>query len=341
VNLNEYDYELPPSLIAQKPAVERGLSRLMVLGSNGSLNHRTFVNLPEYFKKGDILIVNDTRVFPARLYGIKEKTCGEVEIFLLHTNGDGTWEALCRPSRRLREGMVVIFGDGLLRGVVLGKGETGHIRIRLESEMDIDAAVDKLGKTPLPHYIRHEPSDEDRERYQTVYALNRGAVAAPTAGLHFTEAILDDLRTKGVIIASVTLHVGIGTFRPLTEELAASGHLHSEFCKVPPSTVEAVTAARKEGGRICAVGTTSARALESASASGVLREFEGWTDIFIKPPFRFRMVDMLITNFHLPKSSLLLLVSAFAGRERILESYDIAIREKYRFYSYGDAMLIF
>jgi len=299
-----------------------------------------FINIPEYLEKGDILIINDTRVFPARLIGVKEKTGGEVEIFLLHPDGNGTWEALSRPSRRLHEGTVLIFGDGQLRGIVIGKGETGHIRIRLESDMEIDAMVDKLGKTPLPHYIRHEPSAEDRERYQTVYARNRGAVAAPTAGLHFTEAVLDTLASKGVTIAAVTLHVGIGTFRPLTEELAASDHLHSEFCVVPHSTVEAVNAARHNGGRICAVGTTSVRALETASAGGFLRPFEGWTDIFIKPPYRFRMVDMLITNFHLPKSSLLLLVSAFAGRERLFEAYRIAIREKYRFYSYGDAMLI-
>jgi len=312
----------------------------MVLDPDGAIIHRTFTNLPEYLEKGDILIVNDTRVFQARLIGVKEKTGGEVEIFLLHPDSDGTWEALSRPSRRLHEGTVLIFGDGQLRGVVMGKGETGHVRIRLESDSEIDVMVDMLGKTPLPHYIRHEPSVEDRERYQTVYARNRGAVAAPTAGLHFTEAVLDTLASKGVAIAAVTLHVGIGTFRPLTEEIVSSDHLHSEFCVVPDSTVEAVNAARKAGGRICAVGTTSVRALETASAGGSLQPFEGWTDIFIKPPYRFRMVDMLITNFHLPKSSLLLLASAFAGRERLFEAYRVAIRENYRFYSYGDAMLI-
>jgi len=340
LNLNAYDYILPADLIAQKPAEERDRSRLMVLAPDGAVFHRTFTDLPEYLEKGDILVVNDTRVFPARLIGTKEKTGGEVEIFLLRSSGDGTWEALSRPSRRLREGTAVIFGCGQLRAVVLGKGETGTILVRLESDMDIDAMVDKLGKTPLPHYIRHEPSAEDRERYQTVYARNRGAVAAPTAGLHFTRAILDTFTSKGITIATVTLHVGIGTFRPLTEELADSDRLHSEFCIVPPSTVEAVNAARKKGGRVCAVGTTSVRALETASDGGILRPFEGWTDIFIKPPYRFRTIDMLITNFHLPRSSLLFLVSAFAGRERILEAYRIAIQERYRFYSYGDAMVI-
>ena len=340
MDLNAYDYVLPAGLIAQKPAEERDRSRLMVLAPDGAVYHRTFTDLPEYLETGDILVVNDTRVFPARLIGVKEKTGGEVEIFLLRPAGGGTWEALSRPSRRLHEGTAVIFGNGQLRAIVLGKGETGHIRVRLESDMDIDAAVDKLGKTPLPHYIRHEPSAEDRERYQTVYARNRGAVAAPTAGLHFTRAILDTFTSKGITIAMVTLHVGIGTFRPLTEELADSDRLPSEFCRVPPSTVEAVNAARKKGGRVCAVGTTSVRALETASDGGILRPFEGWTDIFIKPPYRFRTIDMLITNFHLPRSSLLFLVSAFAGRERILEAYRIAIQERYRFYSYGDAMVI-
>lgn len=340
MNLDQYDYNLPPERIAQQPSAERDRSRLMVLEPDGGILHRTFRDLPGFLRRGDILVANDTKVFPARLIGKKEETGGEVEIFLLRPAADGSWEALCRPSKRLREGTVIRFGDGLLRAVIAGKGEYGHVRVWLESETDVNEAIDRLGRIPLPHYIRRQPEAGDSERYQTVYARERGAVAAPTAGLHFTPAILDTLAAGGVAFATVTLHVGIGTFRPLTEEDAEGDHLHSEYCLVPETTVRMVREARERGGRVFAVGTTTTRALETASRSGELQPFEGFTDIFIKPPYRFRSVDALITNFHLPRSSLLMLVSAFAGRERILEAYRVAVEEEYRFYSYGDATLI-
>lgn len=340
VNLSDYDYTLPLDMIAQYPADERDRSLLMVLDRDGAILHRTFRDLPSFLSPGDLLVVNDTKVFPARLLGRKNGTGGEVEIFLLHPAGNSSWEALSRPSRRLRDGAVVQFGDGILRATVEGRGERGHIKVRLESDGDISAAIDELGRVPLPYYIRREPDERDRERYQTVYACHRGAVAAPTAGLHFTREILDTLSERGIASASVTLHVGIGTFRPLTEEDAQGERLHREFCRINESVVSAVRSARERGGRVIAVGTTTARALETASPSGDLIAFEGWTDLFIKPPYRFRTVDALITNFHLPRSSLLMLVSAFAGRERLLEAYRIAVEERYRFYSYGDAMLV-
>lgn len=340
MNLDDYDYLLPPELIAQEPAGERDASRLLVLGADGEITHRVFREIPEFFSPGDLIVVNDTRVFPARLVGRKNGTGGGVEFLLLRPAPDGVWDVLARPAKRLREGMTVIFGDGVLRATVLEKGEYGHARVRLESENGVDDAIDRVGKIPLPKYIHREPVAEDRERYQTVYARVRGAVAAPTAGLHFTPAVLGSLAARGVRSATVTLHVGIGTFRPLTDEDAGKERLHSEYCLVPAVTAEAVRLTRERGGRVFAVGTTTVRALETASHSGAIGPFEGFTDIFIKPPYRFRSVDALITNFHLPKSSLLMLVSAFAGRERILAAYRAAVAEGYRFYSYGDAMLI-
>jgi S-adenosylmethionine:tRNA ribosyltransferase-isomerase len=339
--LDKFDYDLPAERIAQEPSPERDRSRLMVFSPEGGILHRTFRDLPDFLRPGDILTANDTKVFPARLIGNKEGTGGEVEIFLLRPAPDGSWEALCRPSKRLREGTVIRFGEGLLRAIVAGKGDYGHVRVNLESEIGVNEAVDRLGRIPLPHYIRREPEAGDRERYQTVYARTRGAVAAPTAGLHFTPAVLATLAAKGVGFATVTLHVGIGTFRPLTEADAEEDRLHSEYCLVPEQTADLVRHTRERGGRVFAVGTTTARALETASRSGEIRPFEGFTDIFIKPPYQFRSVDALITNFHLPRSSLLMLVGAFAGREHILDAYRVAVEEKYRFYSYGDAMLIF
>jgi len=337
--LDDYDYDLPERLIAQHPADERDASRLLVVGGV-TISHKTFRDLPDCLTPGDLLVVNDTRVFPARLIGRKEATGGEVEIFLLHPAGNGSWEALCRPARRLKEGTVVVFGDGCLRAVVEGRGESGHLMVRLESEGDVDESVDRVGRIPLPHYIRREPEKDDIERYQTVYARHRGAAAAPTAGLHFTPGMLELLAARGIHHVPVTLHVGIGTFRPLTEETAAGDRLHAEYCRVGPETAAAVRDARARNGRVVAVGTTSVRALETASASGMIAPFEGWTDLFIRPGYRFRSVDALITNFHLPRSSLLMLVCAFAGRERVLGAYREAVREGYRFFSYGDAMFI-
>ncbi len=337
--LDDYDYDLPESLIAQHPASRRDASRLLVVGG-GPFSHKTFRDLPDCLAPGDLLVVNDTRVFPARLIGHKQGTGGEVEIFLLHPTGNGSWEALSRPARRIREGTAVVFGDGSLRAVVEGRGESGHLIVRLESEGDVDDAVDRVGRIPLPHYIRREPEKGDIERYQTVYARHRGAAAAPTAGLHFTDDMLELLAARGIHRASVTLHVGIGTFRPLTEETAAGDRLHAEYCRVSPETAAAVLDTRARNGRVVAVGTTSVRALETASSSGEIAPFEGWTDLFIRPGYRFRSVDALVTNFHLPRSSLLMLVCAFAGRERVLGAYREAVREGYRFFSYGDAMFI-
>jgi len=338
--LSDYDYDLPPGLIAIRPADERDGSRLMTLRSGGAVAHGVFRDLPDLLVPGDLLVANDTKVFPARLMGRKEGTGGEVELLLLHRIGNGTWEALARPSRRLREGTAVIIGSGALRAVVEGPGGKGCLRVRLESDGDVDAAVDAVGLTPLPPYIRRGPEEGDRDRYQTVYARNRGAAAAPTAGLHFTPGLLGALAGRGVSFATVTLHVGIGTFRPLTEEDAQGERLHREFCVVGEETVRAVRETRLKGARVVAVGTTTVRALETASLDGDIRPFEGWTDLFIRPPYEFRTTDALITNFHLPRSSLLMLASAFAGRERLLDAYREAVEMGYRFYSYGDAMFI-
>ena len=342
MKLSDYDYNLPAELIAQKPLEARDDSRLMVLPEEtDTVLHKLFHDLPEFFREGDLIVINNTQVFPARLIGAKEKTGGEVEIFLLSPYEDGSWDALSRPARRLKAGTQVVFGDGILSACIVDKGQDGHVRVQLSSDIDIDKAIDSVGKTPLPPYIKREPENTDTYRYQTVYAEKRGAVAAPTAGLHFTEALLEKITALGVEKATVTLHVGIGTFRPLSDDEAQSDKLHSEYCEVPETTANMVDKCRTKGRRIYAVGTTTARALEAASDSGTIKPFKGWTDIFIKPRYMFRSVDALITNFHLPRSSLLLMVSAFGGKDRIVKAYHTAVQEKYRFYSYGDAMLIF
>lgn len=342
MNLSEYDYNLPAELIAQKPLDNRDDSRLMVLPSDtDTVLHNHFHDLPGFLREGDLIVINDTQVFPARLVGAKEKTGGEVEIFLLSRYEDGTWDALSRPARRLKAGTQIVFGDGILIACIVVKGQDGRVRVQLSSDIGIDKAIDSVGKTPLPPYIKREPESTDSNRYQTVYAKKRGAVAAPTAGLHFTETLMDKITALGVEIASVTLHVGIGTFRPLSDDEAQSGKLHSEYCEVTEKTACMVNECRARRGRVFAVGTTTARALEAASGSGTIKQLKDWTDIFIKPHYIFRSVDALITNFHLPRSSLLLMVSAFGGKDRIYSAYQKAVQEKYRFYSYGDAMLIF
>ena len=342
MNLSEYNYNLPIDLIAQEPVEERDQSRLMVLSPSPiTMLHRTFSDLPDFLKEGDLLVINDTKVFPARLIGKKETTGGEVELFLLRPNHDELWEALAQPAKRLHSGARITFGDGILTAEIVERKENGHVYVRLESCDDIHSAIDKVGRVPLPLYIKRKPGACDSERYQTIYASHRGAVAAPTAGLHFTQRLLDKLAAKGIEIASVTLHVGVGTFRPLTDNEIQSDKLHSEYCHVPEKTVRMIEKCRKKNGMIVAVGTTSARALETASHCGSLSPFDGWTDLFIKTPYSFHSVDALITNFHLPRSSLLLLVSAFAGRETIFNAYHEAIKLRYRFYSYGDAMIIF
>jgi len=341
VTLTDFDYTLPDELIAQEPAPVRDRSRLMVLDPDvDSCEHRNFGDLPGFLRPNDLLVLNDTRVFPARLIGRKEATGGEVELFLLCERDDGTWDALTRPARRVRVGTRIIFGDGVLRAGILEKTGRGQVRVRLESDRPVDEAIDTVGRTPLPPYIRREPNETDRHRYQTVYSEERGSVAAPTAGLHFSGELLDALRGKGIDTATITLHVGIGTFRPLGEEDMRKETLHGEFSVVPESTVRRIEACRMAGGRVVAVGTTTTRALETAASGGGIAPYRGWTNLFIKPPYAFRAVDALVTNFHLPRSSLLMLVCAFAGSERVLAAYREAVRLRYRFYSYGDAMLI-
>lgn len=338
--LNQYDYDLPEELIAQHPVPSRAQSKLLVLDRNkGFIRHAMFSDLPGLLKPGDLVVVNNTRVFPARLTGRREPTGGAAEIFLLSPYDDGTWDALSRPARRLKKGSVITFGDDILQAEIIEKGTGGHVRVSLIAD-DVELAIEQVGRTPLPPYIRHEPDRRDKERYQTVYATHRGAVAAPTAGLHFTEDILSRLENRGIHLAMVTLHVGIGTFRPLSEEAAERESLHQEYCIVPEETVKAVHACRGNGGNVIAVGTTTARSLETAARDGSLAPFTGWTDLFIKPPYTFRVVDDMITNFHLPRSSLLMMASALAGRDRLLKAYQEAIKMRYRFYSYGDAMFI-
>ena len=339
MNLARYDYELPQELIAQKPVPERDRSRLMVLGAYGGIEHREFSDIAAFLRAGDLLVVNDTRVFPARLIGKKEGTGGTVELFLLRCDADDSWEALVKPARRVKPGTRIVV-ENVLTAEITEKGEHGRVRVVLRAERPVEEVIEEVGRTPLPPYIHREPDAADRDRYQTVYARHRGSVAAPTAGFHFTDALLDEVEKKGVKRAAVTLHVGIGTFRPLSARDADRTTLHEEYCHVPADTVSRIAACRKRGGRVVAVGTTTTRALETAAMTGTLQPFEGWTTLFIKPPFRFRAIDMLVTNFHLPRSSLLVLVSAFAGRDRMLTAYSEAVRERYRFYSYGDAMLI-
>lgn len=341
MNLADYDYTLPTELIAQMPAETRDGSRLMVVDTvTGTISHRRFTDIGDYLEERDLIAVNDTRVFPARLIGTRQPSGGVMEIFLLRPSGDNCWDALSRPSRRVKPGMTVMFGDGLLTAIVEEKGEHGHVRVRLVSDIPVEEAVDRVGRTPLPPYIKRDAVNSDRDRYQTVYAMNRGSVAAPTAGLHFSDAVIDGIRARGIPLATVTLHVGIGTFRPLTDEDAAGDTLHEEYCLVTAETADLIRDRRAGGGRVFTVGTTTARALETASRTGFIAPYEGWTDIFIKPGYRFNTVDCLVTNFHLPRSSLLVMVSAFAGRDIVMTAYEEAVRERYRFYSYGDAMLI-
>lgn len=349
MRMADFDYELPPEAIAQEPVEPRDASRLLVLHRDqGRLEHRIFRDLPEYLRPPDVLVVNESRVRPARLVGEKEGTGGVVELLLLRPDPDGAWECLARPGRRLRPGHRLVFGGGELRAEVLASlpgSPAGVRRVRLEHEGSLDEVLERLGKVPLPPYIHREL--EDPERYQTVYAKEVGSAAAPTAGLHFTPELLDRIRAMGVQVVPVVLHVGLDTFRPVTEEEAEDHPMHQEYYAIPPETARAVNEARARGGRVVAVGTTSVRALESAALRAEeagtgerVAAGSGWTGLYIYPGYRFRAVDALITNFHLPRSTLLLLVSAFAGRETILEAYRVALAEGYRFYSFGDAMLI-
>jgi S-adenosylmethionine:tRNA ribosyltransferase-isomerase len=339
----DFDYDLPTGLIAQSPAEPRDSCRLLVLDrASGQIDHRVFADLVEHVRPGDLLVVNETRVMPARLRGVKDGSGGAVEVLLLRERGRDTWECLVKPGRRLKPGAKVLFGDLEMTGLVVGVlEESGGRLIQFNARegrfMDV---VHRIGEVPLPPYITRPLSDP--ELYQTVYATNEHSAAAPTAGLHFTTALLDRLQEKGAHIAKVELDVGLDTFRPVSEDDPADHHIHTEHFRVPAWTAEAVNDCRARGGKVIAVGTTVARALESAynEAAGALVEAQGTTDLFIVPGFRFGAVDALVTNFHVPRSTLLMLVSAFAGRELVLNAYDVARDEGYRFLSFGDAMLI-
>lgn len=338
----DFDFDLPESSIAQR-AAPRGESRLLVLDREGAERHRRISDLPRLLRPGDLLVLNDTRVIPARLHGHRRLPSGEaggrMEILLVERTGDREWQALARPGKRARPGTVIAFEDGLTCEV-LERRDDGRVRLRFSEP--VEGHLDRLGHIPLPPYIHREDDDADRERYQTVYARRPGAIAAPTAGLHFTEALLREIEAAGIATATVTLHVGIGTFKPVTAERVEEHRMESERWEIGEETAAAIRKAREQGGRIVAVGTTVVRTLESAalkSEDGEIRAGSGATELFITPGFRFRAVDVLLTNFHLPRSTLLMLVSAFAGRERVLAAYAEAVREGYRFYSYGDAML--
>ena len=340
MNINEFDYELPKELIAQTPLEKRDDSRLLIMDKKtGELKHEVFYNVINYLQKGDVLVLNDTKVIPARIIGVKEETGAVIEILLLKELGEDKWEVLSKPQKRLKPGTIVSFGNGELKCEVIEKFEDGICHIKLIYDGILMEILDKLGTMPLPPYI-HEKL-EDPSMYQTVYAKNLGSAAAPTAGLHFTEELLDDIRKKGVITTFVTLHVGLGTFRPVEEENILDHKMHTEFYQMSKETADILNKAKEEGRRIIAVGTTSTRTLEAImSTYGTFKECSGNTDIFIYPGYTFKGIDALITNFHLPKSTLVMLVSALGGRENILNAYKEAVNEKYRFFSFGDAMFI-
>lgn len=340
MNVKDFDYELPEELIAQDPLKDRAGSRLMVLNRRtGEVEHRHFRDILGYLNAGDCLVLNNTKVIPARLHGVKEDTQAHIEVLLLKRRDKDVWETLVKPGKKAKCGTRIVFGDGLLTGEVTGIVEEGNRLIRFTYKGIFEEILDRLGQMPLPPYITHELLDKNR--YQTVYAKYDGSAAAPTAGLHFTEELLEQAKEKGIRIAEVTLHVGLGTFRPVKVENVLDHHMHAEFYMVSAEAAETVNRTKREGGRVVAVGTTSTRTLESAAdADGMLRETSGWTEIFIYPGYQFKVIDALITNFHLPQSTLVMLVSALAGRERVLDAYRIAVKERYRFFSFGDAMLI-
>ena len=340
MNVKDFDYELPEELIAQDPLEDRSASRLMVLDKHtGQIRHHRFYEIPQYLKPGDCLVLNNTKVIPARLYGVKEGTGAQIEILLLKRIEKDLWETLVRPGKKMKPGARVIFGDGLLIGEVEAIAEEGNRLIRFSYEGIFEEILDQLGQMPLPPYITHQL--KDRNRYQTVYAKYDGSAAAPTAGLHFTPELLQQIRDAGIRIAEVTLHVGLGTFRPVKVEEVTEHHMHSEYYSITKEAAEQINATRRAGGRVICVGTTSCRTIESAAdEEGNLKESSGWTDIFIYPGYRFKVMDCLITNFHLPQSTLIMLVSALAGREHVLAAYREAVKEKYRFFSFGDAMFL-
>lgn len=336
----DFYFDLPEELIAQDPLLDRSSSRLLVLDKeSGAVEHHVFRDVVDYLEEGDCLVVNETKVIPARLFGARVGTEAKIEVLLLKRGENDTWETLVRPGKKAKIGTQISFGDGLLVGEVVDVVEEGNRLIRFEYEGIFEEILDQLGQMPLPPYITHQL--EDKNRYQTVYAKHSGSAAAPTAGLHFTPELLRKIEEKGVDIARVTLHVGLGTFRPVKVENILEHHMHSEFYEVSAEAADKINRAKENGKRVICVGTTSCRTVESAAdEEGRLRECSGWTDIFIYPGYQFKVLDNLITNFHLPESTLVMLVSALAGREHVLEAYGEAIREKYRFFSFGDAMFI-
>lgn len=340
MELSDFDFYLPQELIAQHPVEPRDSSRLMVVNHTScEIEHHIFHELPELLQPGDVLVVNNTRVIPARLIGEKEGTGAHIECLLLKRVERDIWEVLIKPGKRLKEGQRVSFGGGKLLGELLEILPDGNRKIRFLYEGIFEAVLDELGSMPLPPYITEKL--ENKERYQTVYAKENGSAAAPTAGLHFTRELMEQLRDKGIEIVEILLHVGLGTFRPVKVEKIEEHEMHSEYYRVSPEAAERINRAKKEGRRVIAVGTTASRTLESVGLeNGLIQAGDGWTDIFIYPGYTFKVVDALITNFHFPKSTLVMLVSALAGRELIMKAYETAVEERYRFYSFGDAMLI-
>lgn len=340
MDVKDFYYELPEELIAQDPLEDRSSSRLMLLDKKtGEIEHKVFRDIVDYLNPGDCLVINNTKVIPARLYGVKEGTEAKIEILLLKRKENDVWETLVKPGKKCKVGTWISFGDGILRGEVIDIVEEGNRLIQFHYEGIFEEILDRLGQMPLPPYITHQL--QDKNRYQTVYAKYDGSAAAPTAGLHFTPELLQQVRDKGVQIAEVTLHVGLGTFRPVKETDVLKHHMHSEFYRIEQEEADKINAAKESGHRVIAVGTTSTRTMEAAAdESGRLSACSGWTEIFIYPGYRFKVIDALITNFHLPESTLVMLVSALAGRDHVLSAYETAVQEKYRFFSFGDAMFI-
>ena len=337
---SDFYYNLPEELIAQDPLSDRSASRLMVVHRKSHrIEHRSFRDIVDYLNPGDCLVRNNTKVIPARLFGIRKDTGATVELLLLKRRENDIWETLVKPGKKARTGAALTFGDGILTGEIIDVLEDGNRLIQFHYEGIFEEILDELGQMPLPPYITHKL--KDKNRYQTVYAKYEGSAAAPTAGLHFTEELFQKLEEKQITIANVTLHVGLGTFRPVKVDDVESHHMHSEFYRIAPEEAEKINQAKKNGGRIVCVGTTSCRTIESAAdENGILQAGEGDTDICIYPGYSFRCMDVLITNFHLPESTLLMLVSALAGKEQMMEAYELAVKERYRFFSFGDAMII-
>lgn len=340
MNVSDFNFELPQELIAQDPLKDRSSSRLLVLDrETGEVEHRGFREIVSYLKKGDCLVLNDTKVIPARLFGVKEDTQAKIEVLLLKRREHDVWETLVKPGKKAKPGTVLLFGDGMLKGTVVDVVEEGNRLIQFAYDGIFEEILDRLGQMPLPPYITHQL--QDKNRYQTVYAKHEGSAAAPTAGLHFTKELLEQIEQMGVKIARVTLHVGLGTFRPVKVENVLDHHMHSEYYMVEEDAAEMINTTKKQGGRVICVGTTSCRTIESAATEdGMVKAGRGWTEIFIYPGYRFRVLDGLLTNFHLPESTLVMLVSALAGRDHVLSAYQEAVRQRYRFFSFGDAMFI-